>query len=203
MGYGWLISVLLICLVNPLRYKTQLPRKSILLSLFGCSVCFTIIGIVDASGVGYFPKTFLLYRMIALNLIYILLTVATYIFAFYLVRKSQFNFGNNATGHQRKTIKKIFLVPGIIIRSYLIFYLIPFAYHFVTILKHCHFPVGKEAVLEMQLVITCIGYSIDPMTYVLLCQHYRSAFAESIPLCLHGSDEHTDFNENIEVNYVA
>lgn len=68
--------------------------------------------------------SYVFFATVVLNGIYVLFAIMTYSIAFYKVRKSAMNLRATGTIHG-EMVKKLLLVPGIIIGSYIAFYIIP------------------------------------------------------------------------------
>lgn len=118
----------LVCFVNPIRYKARLSRKKIKFILFGCTVFSTIIGAFEFIIEHYSSMMiqYLLYIVLTCKLVYVTFAVVTYTVAVNSLKKSSTNLQATTNFLHEKKMKKMFLVPGLIITSYLLFHIIPF-----------------------------------------------------------------------------
>lgn len=168
----------LVCVINPLKYKSRVTRKKLFISIIITSFIALLMTIMykvlddDRSS-----NIFVIYILIFLGVVYLLLAISTYSFVLYTVRKSneQFRTNVNADG---TSYSKQFLVPGIIVLTYVLFYNIPFVIQELSLypgafdeteVEFIRRFIGQKVCLSLQL----LGLVLDPLTYIFMTKHYR------------------------------
>lgn len=168
-----------ICILNPLKYKTRLTRKRMILILIVVFVTSIVNG-VYSSIAGYFLKLqikYFIYIGHALNIGFILFSIMTYGLAFYTARTSM-AMSRPGEANESASMRKLFLVPGVIIGTYFLFYSIPNLVSFDKILK---FQTDFNPVIRL---VMQVGFILDPLTYIFFCKHYRDAFMQKMRTCI-------------------
>lgn len=164
----------LICVSNPLRYKDRLTRKRTLVLILATLLISVSVSIasVFVSKTNYLSMFVV---MIAANILYIVFAIITYAVAFVVVRRSTEIFGQSQDVRKKK-VKKILLVPAILVLTYIAFYVLPSILMLVEVNK------GKQGQYAFQIykVFASWGFVIDPITYVLLTKHYRKCLVARI-----------------------
>lgn len=163
----------MICIINPLKYEARLTRERIRGIFVGC-ISFVItlfIYLFNREKLFIFSARLIFYVAALMNGIYVIFAMITYIVVFYKVRKSTRSVQSSGVS-QGEQMKKLFLVPGIIIGTYIVFYVIPLALYLVKILP-LEINVFEQCV---ERLVADIGLIVDPLTYIFLGKHYRNAF---------------------------
>lgn len=176
----------LVCFVNPIRYKARLSRKKIKFILFGCTVFSTIIGAFEFIIEHYSSMMiqYLLYIVLTCKLVYVTFAVVTYTVAVNSLKKSSTNLQATTNFLREKKMKKMFLVPGLIITSYLLFHIIPFFVFLPKILSsHTNFYKQRSTPIFGHFIL--IG---DPLIYIFFAKHYRNVFLQKIRCCFSRRD---------------
>lgn len=172
-----------VCITSPFKYKARLTRRKIKLVLFTGSFISIICGIC-VSGLWRWSSVLLKYAMllaIGFNVIYVLLAMLTYSLVICSSRKSKTYFDKSGSFHQKVNIKKQFLVPGIIIGTFLGFYMVPFAVNFRYVLTQ---PAKIDLRFRLWHMAICFGMLADPITYIFFCKQYRKSFLKSLKTLL-------------------
>ena len=91
-----------------------------------------------------------------------------------LQSKARKKFSKTTNGGNTDTLKKQFLVPGIIILTFVLFYIIPYT------LYHAMWDGTASTKSDEQMIhlyvsdsIMLLGLLADPLTYIFLTKHYR------------------------------
>lgn len=170
----------MVCIINPLRYETRLTRKRTKMILvvgnafsFAAGVFVFIMDYLEISIIRYLVSI-----LISVNIIFIVFCLVTYSMAFYTVRKSNREF-HGSVENERKRLKKVLLIPGILISTYIVFYIIPYIIDLPQILNfekdYYNRPVRE--------IVVHFGLIADPLTYIFFAKHYRGAFLKKIRCC--------------------
>lgn len=165
----------LIFVINPLKYKLRVTKTKIRISIFiTCIISIPIVTIYRIFDNFYFYT-------LALTIVgfgYLLVAMTTYMVVFYVLKKSNERF--NAPSSTRDSMKKKFLVPRIIIFTFLLLYFIPlFIYGFsfkkrgINYSVHIRRHSTRDSILE---TLVSLGLIADPLTYIFLSKHYRAIF---------------------------
>lgn len=181
------------CIINPLEYETRMTRKRTKIILIVASLFSFVAGvfvfIMDYLEISI--ASYLVSILISVNIILILFFLVTYILAFHTIRKSNAEFhvyGEN----RRKKLKKILLIPGIIITTYTVFYIVPFI---VLLPQIFTFKIDYVSILYNRQIIEIVvhfGLIADPLTYIFFAKHYRDAFLKKIQCFFgHGIQQNT------------
>lgn len=168
----------LICIIDPLRHKTNVTRsrlwKVIIASWLVSSLLSIFKNTIDG---GWF-----IVHNIGLGIcaLYIILVIVTYAIIIYKMRKSKREFpvrppiANNSMATNSATPKinfrKEFLVPTLVIVSFLVCYHITFA--LMTYMSNHYL------LYQICHVIQYFGLICDPLIYVILTKYYRSTIVE-------------------------
>lgn len=173
VGYQFLICMYiltvdrLVCVIDPFKYRTVITRKKILLAfLVATAVTLTCAFITIFVEYQYFIQFYIVF--LCFCYIFVVLAFITYAIIFSRLRNSDNLFRNN--DEKKKTIK-ICLVAGIIILTFIIFYIIP----------------GSLALRYKTLGPTwrltfAIGFVVDPLTYILGVEHYRESLLNKLKI---------------------
>lgn len=170
----------LICIMSPLKYKSRVTRIKIKLAMLVCVVLSCTLEIlytfVDEDTVDGILTTF--------DICFILLAFGTYLTVFYKLRKSQQISASNPGRNTAST--KQFLVPGLIILSFLLFYSLPLTI-FYTSWNHRVTNYEEYISLNKKLIyshaIMLFGLIADPLIYIFLNEKYRSVLKDSFLHC--------------------
>ena len=178
----------LICIVNPLKYKSSVTKSRTKRVLFAAWIFSSILGGIYAK----FPhlKSPIVMVAVCLCASYVVLAVGTYSFIFIKLRRSRtrmfemassVHHGNN--GHSGR-YRKQFLVPGLIIVTFLVFYVAPLiTIRFVIRTRRSDVTVRDVVIHELLAILIDIGTASDAVIYVLLTQRYRELLKRKIRSC--------------------
>lgn len=169
----------LLCIASPLNYKARLTRKRIKHTLLASVILIIILG-TCVTGTTEWSRILLKYvtfMAIGLVILYIMLAIATYILAIYSVRRSRRYFKRDGSTTYQEERRKQFLVPGVIIGTFLVFFMIPFAVNYQhTIITSSNSSLRSR----LHCISICFGMLTDPITYIFLCKHYRKSLLKKI-----------------------
>ena len=155
----------LVCVMDPLKYNSRLTRKKVMMIITSTWVLAAILGVL----LHVLRFMWVEIVFVAFVALYIILTIITYTAIIISLRKSRIKFGSNITD-QRKKIKKEFLVPSIIIATFVLLYIVPFA----TLRSSIGDSTGNNDVEfreeiygdKVARTISAVGLLVDPLTYI-------------------------------------
>ena len=156
----------LVCIINPLLYKlrvTETRLKKLICVSWTLSLVFSLLFIFKQVVV---PVVI----FILFGSIYILLVIATYSIGIVKIRQARVQLRNNVP-HSR--FRKEFLVPGLIISTYILLY-------FVPLLTEWLFNGGEVVFKEVLRLLVKSGLGGDPMIYVFLTKRYRDIIINDV-----------------------
>ena len=182
---------LLLCALHPLKYRTRMTRArtSILVGVTWCVA--TILGV----GVSFSWRNRAIVDTCssALGVSYLVFLLIAYSFVIRRIRTSNRRFSETRTGGRISNagsgqgaglFRRQYLVPSVIILSFVLFYYVPYA---VAVF------VGYHQVLY--LAGNC-GLLVDALTYIFLSSHYReclvTAWGDFRCCCCWGEKEDED-----------
>lgn len=154
----------LLCVIDPLKYHTKITKTT-------WKICFVItldISILLAvlENILNHPFTVICIFFV-IGILYILMAITTYGIVVYKLKKSNQEFTPSGNCCRSK-MKKQFLVPGVIILTFLVFYVIPYSVQRVILRNRPGVRAGVCQVMQM------FGLIIDPIIYIFLTKHYRT-----------------------------
>ena len=151
----------LICMINPLLYKVRVTRQRLILI-----ICLSFLLSFGVTGV-FWTNICIGWEQILYTCVIgitVVLVLVTYPYVILKMKRSRKRFHH----HKKKTSKKEFLVTGIIMVEFILFYCIPYP---ISI-------YNKESRLchEVFKVLFYFGLAIDPVIYIFLTKHYRDIY---------------------------
>lgn len=162
----------LVCLINPFKYKLRVTKTKIHIS-------FVVTSIISTSIVTVYKMhdNYLIYALslCVIGFAYLLLAMATYTMLFYVLRKSKKQFKAPST---RKSTKKRFVVPGIIILTFLSLYCLPYSIFNLWLKRRIDDHESYVTQYNIVMTIMYFGLVTDPLTYIFLTKHYRNVLAK-------------------------
>ena len=187
--------------INPFRYKLYLSRSRLKKVIFVSWVFSLIYGVVN--GVVVRIELAMNCVLIAIGILYIILVIITYSVIIYKMRRSRIQFNTTTTTNQsqqqqRIMIKKEFLVPTLIIVSFLVFYAFPyllvvFVYSVDDSLQTRYITIHSLNIFFM------FGHIFDPLVYIFLTKNYRDIIVKTCFPCCHSvSAANTNVNIPLE-----
>lgn len=178
----------LVCVIDPLKYKSRMTSTRLKLSALFTLLVSLATAVFQATHAQYKEKVCSVF--IAIAVVHFILATYTYIRIFISVRKSRNQFGTpkaNAN-NDSKDFRKRFLVPGVIVTNFVVFYIIPYSvYRFThrSVRQDAEMEVDDYVFMKISRFLTVIGLGADPVTYVLLTKHYRDIVREKCVKCMH------------------
>lgn len=162
----------MVCIINPIKYKSRISRKKTkLILLVGTIVIFILC--TSSFLASYFlnsTEVYLLFGVFVFQVVFVILAAVTYSISFYKVLKARKTLHTPGSNQETK-MTKLFLVPSIIIGTYIVFYFFPLLVYvfMVLILK------DKSINGLVARIIMLFGLIADPLTYIFFSKHYRDA----------------------------
>ena len=170
------------CAWNPLMYASRMTKRRTTIILIASWMVSVAVGV----GTGASP----LYLRRRLNIfggsvvcVYLIWTVFTYAIIFRSLRRYHEQFRtplNDPTNRGAGiTFKNEFLVPTVLISTFIVFYLIPVVMTFVIRIKDGEFERRQESVLYcLCMFLPHVGVLADAVTYIFLVKIYRDNFIQ-------------------------
>lgn len=182
----------MICALDPLKYKSRFTRcrckYTILLSWLISSL------IIPATQ--FFPsasKTIIMIAIPMVAILYFILVIITYVLVLNAIRMSR--KVRTQSGYLNTGVRKEYLIPCIIIATFFLFYVIPFAIARSSLLYDRRAALftsastgqdddgdnGSMSILlgfyqiKVSQALQFVGVLVDPLLYVLFCKHYRES----------------------------
>ena len=157
----------LICAINPLKYKSRVTRFRIQMFVLASCCVATAVGVARL-----FMHHNGVISMCGTMVSYLIYALITYTIVMIQVRRSGKQAKRSIKETQsRKRLKKQFLVPGLIILSFILFYAVPLPIMATTGFQH----VSKRVLLHL---LPGVGLAIDPLIYLMLTKSYRDAILQ-------------------------
>ena len=163
----------MICAQNPLKYKIRMSRCKLQVMVVASLISSIVIGLVIGTA-----KESIRIWMNAVGLVVAvavaILSIKTYYMIIVAIKNSRESFPRTRAQNS-KLLKKEFLVPTILISTYIGLYIIPY-------LVLNFYPWAEKDELKRRLVSTkycviwifpTIGNLADAITYIFLVKHYR------------------------------
>lgn len=191
----------IICIINPLQYEVRLTRKRLQMFLM-VGIIFTLVVKVPIQ-ILMKKKTFIyvFFGTMVLHGIYVMFTMITYSIAFYKVRRSARNL--HATGTiQGEKVKKLLLVPGIIISTYIAFYIIPLLGYIPQMLAS-ETQFNDEDKIPVREIVLHFGLIVDPLTYIFFSKQYRDALLMKMRCCLGQNGQQRSLPDDNEITSLS
>lgn len=157
----------LICGINPLKYKLRMTRPKLKVMFLVSILISTIIGLLGRAFLEYetLGKWMLLITFIS-SALYILFSIVAYSIIIAAIRKAKMTFASSTRNASTNNSKQ-YSVPGLIILTFVVFYLIPFPFRRLL-------ETDDEVMIrEICRILQDIGCFVDPLIFVLLTSHYR------------------------------
>ena len=161
----------LLCLLLGVRYKFVVSTRRINIAMV--TAWFIALGIT----VVFFFLPFKYVKDVYIRIIYplldtifLLLSIITYA---YLIEKLKYPRSQGSGGH--KLLRRKFLMPGVLILTNIILYLIPdYLFVFLIIEK------GNDSLVLDRVLRTCwwIGHCSDPIVYIFMLQRVRKVILQ-------------------------
>ena len=174
----------MVCASTPLKYRARMTRKRTMVLLLFAWIIALALG-CGTSALSFHQRTWANLFGLALGGIYIIFAVATYSLIFIRIRSAKKQFGGSQPSTQTALkSSKEFLVPTILISSYLLLYVVPFVvnnFSFVDASGDNWRDLGdiiskKRSESLSYCVVTALPYlgvAVDGITYIFLTKHYR------------------------------
>lgn len=173
-----------ICICNPLKYQSRVSKTKLVIAFIITIATSILLRVIDHTSKLYAVRKAIWYILIFIGSSFVLFAMITYTIVFYKLKKSKQQFTTPGNNDTRKTIKKQFLVPGLLILSFLLLYTIPSAFLHVQILggKYKSF---KRFRIEMGVcqIFMMSGLIADSFTYIFLSKHYRDIIIPWFECC--------------------
>ena len=173
----------LIFVLNPLRYKAQFTRSTLRKILIASWIISFIFGALYAAFKAF--AILCIFGTIAIG--YVVLAAVTYTIIYFKSRNSNLQFqanrskGSHKTPHESK-FRKDYMIPGLIILTYILCYILPFALTRAWI-RITELTVEKCILHECLAIVLDIGFLSDALVYVMLTKHFRVAIMELFFAC--------------------
>lgn len=184
----------LICVVNPLKYHIRMS-KTILKYLVILSWCLSL-AVSLIYGLIPLHKKCIQISASGFVAVYIILVICTYVKIFKSVKHSRRSYRrkNLNSRSEVRTIhrmKKEYLVPILIIATYIGLYAIPYPIFRLLPMDAKTLEEEKANVLRSRIceLILWSGFIVDPIVYIFLTKHYRKIILQKCCCCL-GRDRH-------------
>ena len=165
----------LLSVLNPIRYTIYMPRCRMKKVIFVSWLISFVLGIIRNVVDGIrFP---MLCVTIVIALLYIVLVLVTYSVIIFKLRKSrqQFNPATRNQLYERIKFKKEYLVPTVIIVSFVMFYVIP-----TVLLVSVDLTYTTYQCIMITFSLGCVA---DALAYVFMTKYYRSVIAQACCIC--------------------
>ena len=151
----------LIFVINPLKYKSRMTRKRMGKLIILCFVVSITLGTLAETII---PNTWTRYIIIGVSAVYVIFTLMTYFFIFVALRRSREQFEAAETNH-RTVNRKQYLVPCLIILTFVCLYEIPYA-------------IQNDSNENICILFQILGLLCDPVIYIFLSPHYRKVLTK-------------------------
>lgn len=119
----------LVCIINALKYQSRVTKRRLRIAIT-LTCCFSITMEVLSDRLSSLVNINI-FILIAVGFVYVVLAITTYSLVFWQVKKSNQQF-NIMPRRNVESIKKRFLVPRIIIFTFLLLYIFPFTLYYGT-----------------------------------------------------------------------
>ena len=183
--------------ISPFKYKIYMTRCRMKRVIFVSLVVAIICGVVDEEVFGDSME----YLLITIGILYIISIVVTYSFIISKIIKSRKQFSSTTTrhSHQQINFKKEYLVPTMIIVSFVLLYLVPYLFRTFFQIHSSRMRIIKGYSLNF---IFFFGVIFDPVVYILMTKHYRDIIVKKCFLC-RKQVAHAVTNDNIPLGHVS
>ena len=135
------------------QYITTARIKKMIIIIWMSSICMS------------FGHAYGHYILKVLGFGFLVITTTTYAIIGCAIRKRHDNVSVNVKNVKRRTFRKHYLIPFLIIITFVVFYGVPFAIDYFT--------KPSLLILSIRMVIICIGFSTDPIIYLYLNRFLR------------------------------
>lgn len=162
----------LVCAQKPIWYVLHMKILVVVRILGGCWCFSIIVGVFYSICLSY--RTSFLAMFSCIGIIYFLFAVLTYIIIGFKIRTSdrRFSTANQRNQSSKVKFKKYYMVPGLIMLTYFLFYAIPFLI--------VRFWINERALSKADVVLSAtlnivmdLGIISDVLVFILLTPHYR------------------------------
>ena len=166
----------LVCVLDPLKYPTRMTRKRLMTALaVSWGISFTI-GITRGVTPSHYLRETITTMIYVFGGSYVMFAIITYSYIMLKIRMSMQTFSSS---RYRLRVRKEFLVPGVIILTFLFLYYIPYAvYHFIyKQLDRTHSASEKRSHLVGYAIcdlLPSVAYGADAFIYIIFTKRYRN-----------------------------
>ena len=177
----WVIAIdRIFCVAAPFRYPQFATRKKMSVSIISIWVVSIILGSIRGVNLSvlYAKVHQLLGFSVALS--YASFAISTYGVILWKIRQSRIKSHHET--EKKLKFRKEYLVPCIIISTYICFYIIPKLVHSFYLSKN-----ANPSLVSLSILLPKIGLLTDPIVYLFLSKHYRDCITRH---CIRVSPKH-------------
>lgn len=161
----------LICAINSFKYRVYVTERRTKVTLIASWLCSIGIGVLYA----FYPHSMIIpSTVVVLAGLYVVLTICTYSVIIYKIRNSTRKFSQGSINPRRKDARKKFLVPGVILTTFIFLYLVPLSLMKFVLRGHGR-AVNRTTVIvhEWLAILVDIGCVSDALIYIFLTKQFR------------------------------